>query len=457
MASGPTLIFRRTVRRKSRSLHLWPAACGVLVGAVLLGGLFSVPQSRAQEVDPERLEELEKEVEERGKRVDEMREETDRLDRESRRLRRRTVDAAERIQRLENRLSTIEERLVVLLQQEIQVVDRLKVRQRELASIIAALQAVERNRPPALVVRPDDAVDAARSASLLAAVVPELRDQAISLGNELDGLERLRTQIKIEREELSRSSVALRREQKNLEALLAETEEKRETSRLGAALEADQLNRARAEMEDLRSLIDGLERRAAAALPRPKPAVPGDIPGRSGVYGPVLGPGQSPAVDPVPPSKRFAEAKGRLRPPVAGRVVQTFNQELGPGLHADGIRLRTRPGAQVVAPYDSVIVFAEPFKSAGHVLILSAGEGYLLVLAGLDQIYGVEGQELLAGEPVGRMGGEGGSPRLVEAATSGAGAPALADDASPELYFELRRNGRPVDPLPWLAAGEGKG
>jgi septal ring factor EnvC (AmiA/AmiB activator) len=90
----------------------------------------------------------------------------------------------------------------------------------------------------------------------------------------------------------------------------------------------------------------------------------------------------------------------------------------------------------VVAPYDGEIVFAGQFRGYGELLIIAHGEGYHTLLAGMTRIYGVVGQRLLSGEPVGLMGeGSKGVPRL---------------------YVELRRNGAAINPVPWLAASERK-
>jgi septal ring factor EnvC (AmiA/AmiB activator) len=92
----------------------------------------------------------------------------------------------------------------------------------------------------------------------------------------------------------------------------------------------------------------------------------------------------------------------------------------------------TSSGASVVAPADSHVLFAGPYRKTGQVLILETAGGYDLVLAGLDEVDVHSGDQLLAGEPVGRM------PR----ARSGA-----------RLYFELRQNGKSVSPARWLGVG----
>jgi septal ring factor EnvC (AmiA/AmiB activator) len=125
--------------------------------------------------------------------------------------------------------------------------------------------------------------------------------------------------------------------------------------------------------------------------------------------------------------------------PVAGQASREFGTE-GDGGRARGLTLQAAPGARVVSPCGGRIVFAAPFRSYGRLLIVDCGDGYHFVLGGLDRLDVSPGQRVLAGEPVGLLGG---------ASTRGAGTDASGLAA---LYVELRRRGDPVDPRPWIAA-----
>jgi septal ring factor EnvC (AmiA/AmiB activator) len=116
-------------------------------------------------------------------------------------------------------------------------------------------------------------------------------------------------------------------------------------------------------------------------------------------------------------------------------MVISFGGISPTGDSARGITLATRPGAEVVAPFDGRVVFAGAFRGYGQILIIGHGDGYHSLVAGLDRIDSSVGQWLVAGEPIGRMS---------------------ANEAKPRLYLELRHNGQPINPLPWLATRDAK-
>jgi septal ring factor EnvC (AmiA/AmiB activator) len=135
--------------------------------------------------------------------------------------------------------------------------------------------------------------------------------------------------------------------------------------------------------------------------------------------------------------------KGRIQLPVNGVKIRDFGTPDSAGSAERGLSIATRAGAQVTAPADAWVVYAGPFRSYGQLLILNTGGGYHLLLAGMERISVDLGQFVLAGEPVAAMG------------TGSHIAAILATGSSqPVLYIEFRKDGAPVDPGPWWAAGE---
>jgi septal ring factor EnvC (AmiA/AmiB activator) len=126
--------------------------------------------------------------------------------------------------------------------------------------------------------------------------------------------------------------------------------------------------------------------------------------------------------------------------PVAGTRLRDYGAPDGGGSTAKGLQITTRAGAQVTAPCDGWVVYAGLFRSYGRLLIINAGGGYHVLLAGMEQITVELGQFVLTGEPVAAMGS---GPKVAAAAAVTA--------SQPVLYIEFRKDGNSIDPTPWWA------
>ena len=186
--------------------------------------------------------------------------------------------------------------------------------------------------------------------------------------------------------------------------------------------------------DNLKDLIARLEQdivasaRAAAAARAEKPETKGNLAALSD-------PGR------LTPAISFASAKGRLPLPLNGIKIRSFGDADGLGGTEKGLSVATRTGTNVTAPADGWVVYAGPFRSYGQLLILNAGGGYHVLLAGMERISVNLGQFVVTGEPVAVMGG---GPQSAAAVATGA--------SQPVLYIEFRKDGTPVDPSPWWAA-----
>jgi septal ring factor EnvC (AmiA/AmiB activator) len=140
-----------------------------------------------------------------------------------------------------------------------------------------------------------------------------------------------------------------------------------------------------------------------------------------------------------------------LVPPVAGAIAHAERETGASEASTAGLSFNTGAGAAVVAPFDGRIVYAGPFRDLGRVLIIRHDRRYYSALARLGRVDSKLGDWVLAGEPVGAM---------ADATARGGGAAARElDKGDPGgwLYYELHRDGRPVDPQPWLASvGDGR-
>ena len=126
--------------------------------------------------------------------------------------------------------------------------------------------------------------------------------------------------------------------------------------------------------------------------------------------------------------------------PARGEVVISYDEPNPQGEVSKGLTLRTYPGAPLIAPLDGEVRFAGSFRGYGEILILQHRDGYHSLIAGVGRIDARVGQQVLIGEPIG-------TARLPQ-----------PDVSQPlTVYFELRRNGRPVDPIQGLAQAQMRG
>lgn len=446
-----------------------------LLTALLVGPAIASPQVDAPglyseeslEAREKRLEAVRADLENARARREALEREIASLENDRASLNEALVTVGARRQEVEGEIAATGARLDGLADERAAIRKRVDTRRDVLIEVLAALQRMGADPPPALVVGPDDALGSVRSAILLGAVVPHLRAETRVLMADLDAFETVRGRIAAERDTLAKQLKSVEDDAIRL-SLLAERKAKLiEGSR--AALLAEQ--RRAAALADRATSLSGLiadleqeiasarkaaaaaraadERRAARETARLE-AARADIE-RAREAGRPLSAGIFSDVGRVEPAIAFAEAKGLLPLPVAGRTVRAFGAKLSRGT-ARNMSIRTRPGAHVRSPADGWVLYAGPFRSYGHLLIVDAGGGYHVVLMGMSSTSVVPGRFVLAGEPVGRM------------ATGGDDVIAIADaavsDEGPVLSVEFRSNGRPIDPGPWWARNDeaaGKG
>lgn len=306
-----------------------------------------------------------------------------------------------------------------------------------------------------MLVKPDDALDAARSSILLSEIAPALKEQADELAFKLTELRLIRDAVEDQKEALLEADKDLTRERAKLQKTLAKREEKYKNLSKRAVSERERLAKLGTEAKNLEELLEKL--RTVQIFPRNKPdlAPLPDGPRQKPSGGSTLASSEGLEI------AKISKARGQVQPPALGRIVSPFDTNDGSGGKTKGITIATQPNAQVIAPFDGQIVFAGPYWGDGEVLIIEAGEGYHLVLSGMDVVHGVVGQRLLAGEPVGQMGirsRSGATSALQEIGDKGGNSSASAARAAskPYLYFEMRKNGKPIDPEPWIAIGQRK-
>jgi septal ring factor EnvC (AmiA/AmiB activator) len=343
---------------------------------------------------------------------------------------------AQRVTRLEEQLAATEDRLRRLGENEDKVRASLVERQDVLAEVLSALQRIGRHPPPALAVRPEDALSAVRGALVLNSVMPELNLEAQALASDLASLRQLKVSSAAERDRLVADGKRLAEERARVEMLVSSKRREREQSEARLAEEQARSERLAGEAGTLKELIASLESDIESARKAAEAAKQASAAG--GLRGAIGDPGR------LAPAVPFAQTKGTLSLPVTGAVLRDYGVDDGFGGMTQGRSIATRTGAQVVAPSDGWVVYAGPFRSYGQVLILNVGDGYHVLLAGMERTSVEQGQFVLAGEPVAVMG----ETRVASAATLDLSA------LQPVLYVEFRKDGVSIDPTAWWARPE---
>ncbi len=343
------------------------------------------------------------------------------------------VAISQKIQAAETSISGSEDELLKLNKEQVTIQANLGEKQDVLSELLAGLQRLEQNPPPALVVEPDDVLAALRGAMMFGTIVPELREEADALARDLARLEQLRAGI-------SSRKAAIRAEIASLEGSLRDLtqliERKKELVASGNTDLASERRRARhlaGQAQNLKQLMASLAaERVRTEAKRAKQAAAEESARRKKEA--AL---QKPRMD-------FAGIRGKLAFPAQGQIVKRFGDGDGLGGSVMGTAIATRKGAQVTAPADGHVEFAGPFRSYGEVLILNPGGGYHILLAGMGTITAGTGEFLRAGEPVGQMGNGPSSVTLL-----GEG----LQDGRPVLYIEFRNNTNAIDSGPWWIGG----
>ena len=351
-------------------------------------------------------------------------------------LNQQLIDIATQVRNVETRIGETEANLRPLDSREQAVRASLDSRRSEIVEVLAALQRAGRRTPPALLVRPEDALQSLRTAMLLGSVVPELRGRAEKLAADLGELVNLRQRIATKRDELARDRDRLKDNSVRLAALVEERQRKQSAIEKDVEAEGARAINLSRQVEGLQGLITKMEqdlksaaKAAATASLQGAPAAPNGKPNLGALKDPAR----------LSPAIAFASARGLFAFPVNGRKIREFGGSDGAGGVEKGISLTTKAGAQVTTPCDGWVVYAGPFRSYGQLLILNAGGGYHVLIAGMERISVNIGQFVLTGEPVATMG------------STSQVASILATTASqPVLYVEFRKDGTPIELRPMV-------
>jgi septal ring factor EnvC (AmiA/AmiB activator) len=328
-----------------------------------------------------------------------------------------TAAVAARIQQAEAQIAATQAQIRIIDRQRADLRARLAARQKPLVELTAALQRLSRRPPVVSLLRPGTVQDTVHSRALLETMLPQVQKRTAALRSEMARARALQDQARAAAQQLKgeianldtrRRALAQLETNQRLAARDANGHADREAERaLALAEKARDLGGLVANLEEAATLRDRLAR-----LPGPviRPSQPS--------LGATTTPEATAAPSPLPD----------FLLPVAGRLVSGFG-DASRGSPSRGIAIEARAGAQIIAPAAGRVAFADSYSGYGQIAIIDHAGGWTSLVTGLDRLSVRVGDRLVAGSPLG---------------TAGAGKPVLT--------LELRKDGKPVNPLDQLKA-----
>lgn len=304
-------------------------------------------------------------------------------------LREEMIHIAAQIQEFETRALDIEATLHELDQSVIIKESHIEIQQAIMGRTMQSVMHLAQTSPLLMTLTHQDPNDVVRTGILLKTIVPELKFRSDVLMQQFAELQKLKQRIEQQKGSLAHITQGMLSKQITLAQLY--------------------------------------EHRAKATASQPKVEIDSQLLASSSM--PEL-------LDNMVKNKIILKALKQsvkelaLNPPVQGRVLTTFDKEKTHNPYGRGVVIQTRLGAQVVSPVTGAVVFAGPFRGYGKILILGSAQDYHVILAGLESIDVIVGQNIFLGEPVGRM-------------------PPAGKES--KLYLELRKKAETIDPTPWVA------
>ena len=338
-------------------------------------------------------------------------------------LRKKMIITARKIQQAESALSSNENRLRELRVRYQKQILAFKEKYQHLTGALAAIEKLSQNPNTAFFLHPGKPSDAVQSSMVLNYIVGELDNRTKKVRQDLKTLNLVRLQVLEKTENIRTQIASLDSRRLELETLSNQKNtEMQQAIALSKKRQSD-INTLSQKTKSLQDLITTLEEQSMqeqTALAKRK---------ASGKTAPTkLTPKDKTQPDTQTFAGRSFPRKGGLIAPAHGKISSRFHQIDELGQRTTGIRVQTRHNAQVVAPYDGKVVFTGHYAKYGNMIIIKHSGGYYSILAGMDNPDAFNGQWLLAGEPIGTMG-----------------------TLAPELYIEIRRKDRAVNPLNWIS------
>lgn len=350
------------------------------------------------------------------------------------------IASAKQIQNSEEKISRMESELETLRADLKKAEENFVVEDDNLIKTLSALQNLALKPTEALFVQPLTPVEIIRSAMLLREAVPYLQENAARIREDLEKIENQKNLVEKQVARIIRQKKILENEHEQMKALVQRKSKIRNAVEIKSVKAKKKVERLASQANDIRDLLNKLEKQRQEKLRRQEEErrrlaeLKAAEARRAAEETKKLEEKQRADLIKFKPEvinevgENFVKAKGHLLRPARGPVVTAYGEQMSKGVTSKGIIIKTRSQAQVISPYDGTVIFAGPFRGYGNLIIIEHGQGYLSLLAGLEEVDCELGQMLLAGEPVGQM----------------------PESGDTRLYVELRKDNHPINPLTWI-------
>jgi septal ring factor EnvC (AmiA/AmiB activator) len=382
----------------------WRAGAGTLLPLLLLFVLLCPALAADSGLDKERLQKLRAHIDTLQVRLNETRGRRDAVREEVSGLERRIGDMLNDLSKTDARLRNNENKLAALRARAVRERGNLGTQQQQLKRQIYLAYVLGRQEYPKMLLNQQNPAGVSRVLTYYRYFNQARTERIAALETTLSRLDTLGQQIRDQSRELELLRASQREQKTALETSRARRAELLASLNREVHGRTQEIERLRADEKRLEQLIEGLK----TVLPE------APLPRGAGAH--------------------FASLRGRLPLPTRGRILARYGSQKNVGnLKWRGLFIAGQEGQNVIAVFPGRVVFADWLRGFGLLLILEHGDGYMTLYGHNQSLHKGVGDWVEAGEVIASLGSTG-------------------DVTQPGLYFEIRYNGEPRDPLIWCKA-----
>ena len=424
-------------------LRLSAAMMCAVVGSSAMAAPKEAPEANTLEAQKNRLEQTQNALEASKQKHQQIKSNLNKLEQDLSSITSETQSIAANLQEIEGKLSDLEEQLEALQVTKKEKEFALKKRGGELSGMVGAMIRLGRAPQEAVIVMPGGVSGKIRASRALGMMSDSLQKEMHIITQQMDELHALEQDIAARQLMLKKENIRLLERRESLSLAMKQQQSLLEQLHSEDLEQQQQIVNLSRKSKDLKTLVTTLEKeREKQRLARlaAKEAEAKRLTAEAKEQEKLAKSTSSPPKDRKKNRQDLstdtrddaALSRGAVNLPAAGHVTGRYGQKRGSNNTLKGIELTTREGAIVTSPSSGEILFTGPFLDYGKMVIIRHNKRHHTLLAGFERVQCRAGQRVNKGEPVGIMGNSGKSRRL---------------------YMELRDNGKPVDPLPWLSKG----